>query len=121
MCECDAACGPMARISEGAWPILTHQPAGHDPYPCEGTYYPYNVRADVPLGADGLVQEAHNTQALTWGDGTNEMGTIPGIGGCEQGPPCDCDCDSVFNQCVLLARTDTRPRKLLTSLPAPHA
>eukprot|EP00960_Hanusia_phi_P046107 757623-Hanusia_phi.AAC.5 len=35
---------------------------------------------------------------LTWGDGTNEMGTIPGIQGCEQGPPCDCDCDSVFNQ-----------------------
>lgn len=23
--------------------------AGHDPYPCEGSYYPYNVRADVPL------------------------------------------------------------------------
>ncbi|EKX51511.1 hypothetical protein GUITHDRAFT_150927 [Guillardia theta CCMP2712] len=35
---------------------------------------------------------------LTWGDGTNEMGTIPGIPGCEQGPPCDCDCDSIFNQ-----------------------
>ena len=35
---------------------------------------------------------------LTWGDGTNEMGTIPGIPGCEQGPPCDCDCDSPFNQ-----------------------
>jgi len=37
---------------------------------------------------------------LTWGDGTNEMGTIPGVYGCEQGPPCDCDCDSPFNQCV---------------------
>ena len=40
-------------------------------------------------------------QMLTWGVAQNEMGTIPGIGGCEQGPPCDCDCDSVFNQCVI--------------------
>ena len=38
---------------------------------------------------------------LTYGDGTNEMGTIPGIFGCEQGTPCDCDCDSPFNQYVL--------------------
>eukprot|EP00293_Proteomonas_sulcata_P016375 CAMPEP_0184310710 /NCGR_PEP_ID=MMETSP1049-20130417/34086_1 /TAXON_ID=77928 /ORGANISM="Proteomonas sulcata, Strain CCMP704" /LENGTH=65 /DNA_ID=CAMNT_0026625279 /DNA_START=96 /DNA_END=293 /DNA_ORIENTATION=+ len=38
------------------------------------------------------------SQALTWGNGTNEMGTIPGISGCEQGSPCDCDCTSPFNQ-----------------------
>ena len=88
--------------------MLTRQPAGHDPYPCENSYYPYNARADVPLGVDGS-QHAEHTQALTWGNGTNEMGTIPGNGGCEQGPPCACDCDSVFNQCVL-PDTHTRPR-----------
>ena len=114
---------------------------GHDPYPCEGSYYPYNIK-DLPLpldnpqqlacsefqgcssfGGDGteytgdngftVVDPNHpdstwsapsqmanvgNTQSLTWGDGTNEMGTIPGVFGCEQGPPCDCDCDSPFNQ-----------------------
>jgi|NorSeaMetagenome_1021524.scaffolds.fasta_scaffold353751_1 hypothetical protein len=88
--------------------MLTRQPAGHDPYPCENSYYPYNARADVPLGVDGS-QHAEHTQALTWGNGTNEMGTIPGNGGCEQGPPCACDCDSVFNQCVL-PDTHTRAR-----------
>ena len=47
-------------------------------------------------GADGA--NAGTGTMLTWGVAENEMGTIPGIGGCEQGPPCDCDCDSVFNQ-----------------------
>lgn len=46
------------------------------------------------IKADGASAET----MLTWGVAQNEMGTIPGIGGCEQGPPCDCDCDSVFNQ-----------------------
>eukprot|EP00286_Rhodomonas_abbreviata_P018760 CAMPEP_0181300898 /NCGR_PEP_ID=MMETSP1101-20121128/7136_1 /TAXON_ID=46948 /ORGANISM="Rhodomonas abbreviata, Strain Caron Lab Isolate" /LENGTH=835 /DNA_ID=CAMNT_0023406167 /DNA_START=13 /DNA_END=2522 /DNA_ORIENTATION=- len=42
-------------------------------------------------------QSRGRLQELTYGVGWNEMGTIQGVYGCEQGPPCDCDCTKVYN------------------------
>jgi len=58
-----------------------------------GTEFTGDEAVEYPTASEveaSLVQ-AGQTQALTWGNGTNEMGTVPG-------PPCDCD--SVYNQCV---------------------
>ena len=43
---CDGPdCQPPPYGTGDAW----YGQAGHDPYPCDGSYYPYNIRADVPL------------------------------------------------------------------------
>ena len=59
---------------------LTHKLLciGNDPYPCEGSYYPYNVRADVPFHLSPLAQNLACTEftgcSSFGGDGTEFTG-----------------------------------------------